>query len=241
MPSSSARCILSRRYAFRASARRSDRYSASMSKAVSRSRSGCWRARPSSSPTSSAASPPPEIGVDAELDGLQAQLLEPGDLGLGERLVGEVLVRAAAPERQRLADHDRRRRRVAVDEQPALLEQLLEPPGVDVLRPHLEEVAGRAGEQERALRPPLPLGFERRTQAGDVHPQRALLVGAARAVPQLVQDPIGRQHRPGVGQQEAEERPLAVGAEAQRLAVALDLQATQCSILDAHPSPRSPP
>ena len=43
-----------------------------------------------------------ELRLDPLLDRGQTQLLEPGDLRLGERLVGEVGKRRAAPERQRL-------------------------------------------------------------------------------------------------------------------------------------------
>ena len=43
-----------------------------------------------------------EVCVDALLEGDQAQLLEPRDLLLGERLVVEVRQRRAAPQRQRL-------------------------------------------------------------------------------------------------------------------------------------------
>ena len=44
-----------------------------------------------------------EVGVDRHLGRAQAQLLEPADLGRGERLVGEVGERLAAPQRERLA------------------------------------------------------------------------------------------------------------------------------------------
>ena len=43
-----------------------------------------------------------EIGFDALLERRQPELLEPRDLGLGERLVGQVGERGAAPERERL-------------------------------------------------------------------------------------------------------------------------------------------
>ena len=62
-----------------------------------RSRSGCWRTRLCSSETSSPGQPEPQVGVDPVLDRLQAELLEPGDLGLGPRLVGELLVGVTAP------------------------------------------------------------------------------------------------------------------------------------------------
>ena len=44
-----------------------------------------------------------EVGVDRHLGRAQPQLLEPADLGGGERLVGDVGQRLAAPQRERLA------------------------------------------------------------------------------------------------------------------------------------------
>ena len=44
-----------------------------------------------------------EVGVDRELERPQPQLLEPADLGGRERLVGDVIERRAAPQRERLA------------------------------------------------------------------------------------------------------------------------------------------
>ena len=45
-----------------------------------------------------------EVGVDSGLDRRQAQLVETSDLGLRERLVGEVRERRPSPERERLAE-----------------------------------------------------------------------------------------------------------------------------------------
>ena len=77
---------------------------------------------------------PREVGIDSELDRLEPQFLETGDLGLGERLVGEVLEGPAPPERQRLAEHERRRRRVDVGQRPTLGDHPLEAERVDLLR-----------------------------------------------------------------------------------------------------------
>ena len=76
----------------------------------------------------------PEVGIEPQLDRLQPELLETGDLGLGEGLVGEVLEGPAPPECQRLTEHERRRRRIDVDERPTLGDHPLEPERVDLLR-----------------------------------------------------------------------------------------------------------
>ena len=65
-----------------------------------RSDSGCSATRRSSSPTSSPSRPQREVGVDAILERGEAELLEPADLGLRPRLVGEVGERRPAPERK---------------------------------------------------------------------------------------------------------------------------------------------
>ena len=52
-----------------------------------------------------------KIGLDPLLERDRAELLEPRDLGLGERLVEEVGERRAAPERERLAERTLGRRR----------------------------------------------------------------------------------------------------------------------------------
>ena len=76
-----------------------------------------------------------ELRLDPPLDRGQAQLLEPGDLRLSERLVGEVGQRRAAPERQRLGRQLQRPLGLPVGERAApflsqALEKLsVEPPG----------------------------------------------------------------------------------------------------------------
>ena len=68
-----------------------------------------------------------EVGVQALADAGQAEVLEPGDLGLREALVGDVGQRRAAPQRERAAQRRRRRARVAAGQLVAALpEQLLE-------------------------------------------------------------------------------------------------------------------
>ena len=62
-----------------------------------------------------------EVGVHAPLDRGHAQLLEPGDVGLGERLVGEIRERRPAPEGKGLAQHSLGSRRIAIFERRAAL------------------------------------------------------------------------------------------------------------------------
>ena len=163
-----------------------------------------------------AGQPEPEIGVDPVLDRLQSQLLEPGDLRLGPRLVGELLVGVTAPHRQPGPQRQGRARRIGLGQDPSLGHRPLEPADIGVVTLDRQHVARRAGQQDRALRPLRSPRLECRPQARDVHPQRVVLVGPARLTPQLVEDPIRRQHRPGVGQQQREQRPLTERAQLDR-------------------------
>ena len=82
-----------------------------MSWARSRSRSGYWPTSSSSSPTSSALAPRARSRLDALLERLEPKLLEPVDLGLRPRLVGELGQGRPPPERESLPQHPVRLRR----------------------------------------------------------------------------------------------------------------------------------
>ena len=70
--------------------------------ACSCSRSGSSATSASSSPITSRVTAGREVGPDRQLGCLQAQLLQPPDLGGRERLVGQVGQDFAAPQRERL-------------------------------------------------------------------------------------------------------------------------------------------
>ena len=85
-----------------------------------------------------------EIRVDPFLEGAEARLLQPRDLALRERLVGEVGERGAAPQPQRCAEQLRRlvgRPSGSVRDEP-LKPARVEPVGVDP-----NDVAGRARDE----------------------------------------------------------------------------------------------
>ena len=80
-----------------------------------------------------------EVGVDRELGGGQAQLVQAADLGGRERLVGDVGERLAAEQRQRLA------RGVAGRAAGRLADEPLEAQRVDQLAVDLQLVARARG------------------------------------------------------------------------------------------------
>ncbi len=151
----------------------------------------------------------PQIGIDAVLDRCHPQLVQPSDLGLGERLERELLQGATTPQRQRLTEHQRRRRRIGVEQRPALPSQRLEPDRIDVLGNDVQDVTGRPGDQHRAVAALGAIGLERRAQARDVDPQRVLAILPRVAGPQFVDQLIGRHDPVGVDQQHRQSAPAA--------------------------------
>ena len=124
-----------------------------------------------------------EVGVDTLLDRGQAQLLETGDVGLGERLVGEIRKRGPAPEGERLAQRSLGSRRIAAFEgRPALIGETGEAMDVDALSIHLEDVPG--GTREERLR------AQSLAELGDVDVNRVL--GGFRRIsrPEALDEPV---------------------------------------------------
>ena len=113
-----------------------------------------------------------EVGVDPRLQAGQAELLQAGDLGLGEGLVAEVRKGRATPERQRPAQRVRRfAARPALEQPPRLVEELLEQVAVALARERRAagtRPAGSAGGRRRrapcAGATPSPAARSRRTQ-----------------------------------------------------------------------------
>src|SRR5215211_1662250 len=120
-----------------------------------------------------------ELGVDSLLDYTQAQLLETGDLALGEGVVGEVGQGPAAPECERLGERIRGRLRVFA---VRLGGKPLEAGEVEFVGLDAEQVAGAACLQ--------PLRGEQLAQVGDVdlerRPRRLRGVLAPESVDQCV-------------------------------------------------------
>ena len=91
-----------------------------------------------------------EVGVHGELDGAQPQLLELRDLGLGERLVGEVRERLAAPQPEGLRQRHRRGRRIARGERLAPGgDERREVVDVELTRGHAQHVGAGVGLEQR--------------------------------------------------------------------------------------------
>src|SRR5207247_5472563 len=99
-----------------------------------------------------------KLGPDPLLDCDQVQLFQPGDLGLGERLVGEIGERGAPPERERLGEQIRGLARSTGSEgASAFGEQGLEAMKVELAGLEAEHIPG-GGRLEQ------PIGLEQLPQ-----------------------------------------------------------------------------
>jgi hypothetical protein len=154
-----------------------------------------------------------EVGVDALLERREPQLLQPGDLRLRERLVGQVGERRPAPQAERLAQHPRGRAGIGA---AGLGDQRLEARRVELRRVEAEHVARRAGDE--------PAVAELAAQARDVHLDALGDRRRRRLAPDLVDQPLRRDHVVGVQEQHREQRALLGPAERERATAVGHLQ-----------------
>jgi hypothetical protein len=165
-----------------------------------------------------------EQRVEAVLGGVQAQLVELDDRGAGVGLVGDVRQGVAPPERKRLVEGRQASRRVAGgDEVVAAARERLEPDGIHPLGRHVEDVATRAGVDDRGS-----AGFlQQPPQVRDVRTQRHQRLGRRVVGPQVLDEPVGGDHTTRV-EHEREQQHAELGcAEADRRVPAADLQRSQ--------------
>ena len=88
-------------------------------------------------------------GVDPFLERRQPKLLQPRDLGLDERLIGEIRERRSAPERDRLPEQRcGLRGPVLVVRPPAAFKQAGEPFAVEALTVDVQDIAPRPRRQQ---------------------------------------------------------------------------------------------
>ena len=164
-----------------------------------------------------------------------AQVLQPRDLGLGERLEGQIRQRRPAPERQRSLERRRRPRRVARRELAAAFRHQalelvgVEPPGVE---PELVAVLARRDHVSVS---------ERSAQPRDVDLHG---LGGRRwrsVAPELVDQPIAAERLVGVQQQHGQQRPLPSPAHRHHAVGVKDLEWAEDAEFDAQPRDRIAP
>ena len=158
-----------------------------------------------------------QVGLQPVLERLEPQLLEPGRLRLGKRLVREVGQRRAAPQRKGVAEQPRGGGRVTHRQRLApFTGKPLESMRIDLLRVHAQQVAGRA--RDNRVRP------QQLAQPRDVDVHR--LDGRLGQIlsPQLVDEPVGGDELVGIHQQDRQQGTLSHSSERERPGIAAHLQ-----------------
>ena len=172
-----------------------------------------------------------QIGFDALLDTVKAQLFEPCDFCLGEGIEPEIGQCRPAPEREGPPQHPCRVRGGTAGERltPAG-EQLLEALHVDLVRSGPEQVAHRPGD-ETALR-------KRSAQTRDGRLQRIHRRWRSVLPPQLHKQPLGRHDLVGVQHEQGEDGPLAHPSHGNRQPILCEFERTQEANLHGPPPPQ---
>jgi hypothetical protein len=154
-----------------------------------------------------------ELGVEPLLVRGEPQLVQPGDLGLSERLVRQVGERRPPPQIESVAQQLRRRRGSCA---AGLGDELLEALEVELTRLEAQDVAGRARDDHTRSELPAQLGDEDVDALDDRRGRRL--------APELVDQPLGRDHLVRVQEQDGEQRARLDAAERQHAAVGTDLE-----------------
>ena len=144
-----------------------------------------------------------QVGLDAIAHRIEPALLQPRDLGLRKRRKRQVRQGRAAPQRQRLAEALAGRRGRALRKlRTTLADQALEAVQVQGVGLDPEDIAGRPGDEQTAVR------IEQLAQRRDIE-LHELGRGRGRPLaPELVDDPIARHDLVRVEQQQRQDRPL---------------------------------
>ena len=135
-------------------------------------------------------------------------------LGLRPRFVGDVRERLAPPQGERIGEED-----AGVVEPAELLgldgrcDIALEPHGIDLFGRDVEDVPGRAGDEDARRRSGSAVRFEGPSQVRDVRLQRRRGRGRWLTVPELVDEPVDRDDPPRLEEEERQERAVLGRAE----------------------------
>ena len=157
-----------------------------------------------------------EVGVDALLDRLHTELLEPADLCLGEGLERQIREWRSPPERERLPQL---RRALQSLSRPRLGDETLEAAEIDTLSFDVEDVTRRTRYEQ--------VGPEQLAKLRDEVLQRCRRRLRRLLTPELVDKPVCGHDLACAHQQEAEKRPLLLPTERDRAVVADDFERSE--------------
>ena len=161
-----------------------------------------------------------EPGIDSQLGRLQAQLLEPRHLTLGEGLLGEVGQRRPPPQRDGLQQQLARGDAVPLGHRGVRAPQeTREPERVELRLTDPEDVSRRLGQKKSVP--------ERLAQPRHVHLDHVAGAGRGRLAPDLPDQTVARDHLVRGQQQHRQQSPLPIRAELDRPPVTPHLQRAQ--------------
>ncbi len=153
----------------------------------------------------------------AVLDRHDPQRCQPGRLGSRPVLVGELGEGGASPERQGGVDRVQRLGRLSVvEEGHRRVHEPGEPPRVDGVGVELQQVSGRGAHQYGGRGPRCPVRLQDAAQVGYIDLQRAQSLRRGPALPQIVEEPVRRDHVPAGAHQSRDHRPLERWAQIYR-------------------------
>ena len=176
-----------------------------------------------------AVEPACQVGFDPVLDRVDTGVAEADALEVGELLVGVVLERRAVPEVECGAELSGGRGGIVGQQRASCGSPPFERLDVELTRIHIESVAGANGLEHRLLAA-LAVGIECCSQPRDIHAQ-GIELAVALVTPELLEDPIRRQHLAVVDEQEGDHGLLAGRPQIDRHAVARDRDGAECSEL----------
>jgi hypothetical protein len=163
----------------------------------------------------------------------QPQLLEAGDLRLGEGLVGELDERRPAPERERTAQSRfRLGRRAGRERTSTLRQQALEPARIDRLGVDAQHVPRRVRRQDAGV-------GQRLAQVRHVRLHDLGRGGRRARRPQLRDEALGGYHLVRPQEEQHEQRPLAAAPERERPIVVHDLERPENAEVHGFPGHRT--
>jgi hypothetical protein len=180
-----------------------------------------------------AGSPEGEVGLEAALQRRETKLVQARGFGRESVLMEDVLERLAAPEAEGLPEQLGRSGGIVVERRSRGAREALEPVRIEPVGLDPKHVAVRMRRQDRACIS-RPAGLEDPAELRDVEPE--LAAGLWRIVgPEHVDDPVRRDHRVRVHQEQREQRPLRRRADPHDRVVEDDLDRPQ------HPEFQRPP
>ena len=172
--------------------------------------------------------PAGEIGLDASLHAREPELLETVGRALCERVVREVGQGWSAPELERAsAGHGRGRRVARVELALAFGEQRLEALQVQLGWPDAQEVSRRLGHKGPERLVLCPVRLEQLAECRDIALDSRLRLARRLALPQLLDQDIGRHEPIGVQEQERQNGALLGASQCKRFPVAARAERTQ--------------